>query len=62
MPGGATPDGDYAGGAMAEEIDNSLHHLTQQDRKAIAVYVMSLPPVEHAVQKKDKKRKKEKYE
>ncbi len=60
---GATPDGDYAGGAMAEEIDNSLHHLTQEDRKAIAVYVMSLPPVEQAVPKeKKKKRKKEEYE
>lgn len=60
---GATPDGDYAGGAMAEEIDNSLHYLTREDRKAIAVYVMSLPAVEHAVQKKKKKkRRQDEYE
>ena len=46
---GAMPDGDYAGGAMADVIDNSLSHLTIDDRKAIAVYVMSLPAMEGVV-------------
>lgn len=60
---GMTPDGDYAGGAMAEEIDNSTSHLTPKDRQAIAVYIMSLPPIEHSVQKnKKKQRKKAEYE
>jgi mono/diheme cytochrome c family protein len=43
---GATPGGDYAGDAMAEVIDNSTSHLTQDDRRAIAIYIKSLPVVE----------------
>ena len=45
---GATPDGDYAGDAMAEVIDNSTSHLPNEDRRAIAVYLKSLPAVETA--------------
>lgn len=63
---GAMPDGDYAGDAMAEVIDNSLSQLTKDDRKAIAVYVMSLPAVQsvaHAHNPKQKKPKtKNEYE
>jgi mono/diheme cytochrome c family protein len=44
---GMTPDGDFAGDAMADVIDNSTSHLTADDRRAIAVYIKSLPPVEH---------------
>jgi mono/diheme cytochrome c family protein len=59
---GAKPDGDYAGDAMAEVIDNNLKHLTKEDRKAIASYVLSLPPIEHALHKKKAaKKKKEEY-
>jgi mono/diheme cytochrome c family protein len=54
---GAMPDGDYAGDAMAEVIDNSLSHLTNDDRKAIAIYVMSLPAVESAVPEHKHRRK-----
>jgi mono/diheme cytochrome c family protein len=43
---GATPDGDYAGDAMAEIIDNSTSRLTSDDRRAIAIYIKSLPAVE----------------
>ncbi|BAV33648.1 cytochrome C [Sulfuricaulis limicola] len=43
---GATPDGDFAGDAMAEIIDNSTSQLTGDDRRAIAVYIKSLPAVE----------------
>lgn len=42
---GELPDGDYAGGAMAEVIDNGLRHLTGADRTAIAEYILSLPPL-----------------
>ena len=57
---GAMPDGDYAGDAMAEVIDNSLSHLTKDDRKAIAVYVMSLPSVESVAHERKPRKKKPK--
>ena len=57
---GATPDGDYAGDAMAEIIDNSTSHLTQDDRRAIAVYIKSQPAVETKRQERDRKEKKPK--
>lgn len=53
---GATPDGDYAGDAMAEIIDNSSSHLTKDDRHAIATYIKSLPALEQAVRKEKKKK------
>ncbi len=57
---GMTPDGDFAGGLMAELIDHGLKHLTPQDRGALVDYLRALPPIEHAVRKargKDGKRK-----
>jgi mono/diheme cytochrome c family protein len=42
---GMMPDGDYAGGAMAEVINNTSP-LSGQDRAAIATYIAALPPVE----------------
>lgn len=45
MEDGQLPDGDYAGGAMVDVIDNGLSKLTAQDRKAIAQYIMSLRPL-----------------
>lgn len=42
---GMTPDGDFAGDAMAEVIDNNTSHLTKEDRRAIAVYLRSQPAV-----------------
>jgi len=60
---GLTPDGDSAGDLMAEVIDNGLQYLRKDDLAAIAEYVLSLPPVEHAVRKADKKpAKKEEFE
>ncbi|HSD95582.1 MAG TPA: cytochrome c [Sulfuricaulis sp.] len=59
---GLMPDGDYAGDAMAEVIDNSTSHLTHDDRRAIAIYIKSLPAVEQAARKQKKeKNKKEEY-
>jgi hypothetical protein len=44
-------------------IDNGLKYLRKEDLAAMADYVLSLPPVEHAVRKADKKPvKKEEYE
>ena len=54
---GLTPDGDSAGDLMAKVIDNGLRYLTQDDLRAIAAYIRSLPPVEHAVRKPKKKEK-----
>jgi len=41
---GFLPDGDVAGGAMTEVIDQSTSHLTDADRSAIAAYLCPLPP------------------
>jgi mono/diheme cytochrome c family protein len=42
---GMTPDGDFAGGPMADVISNTSL-LSVEDRAAIAAYIASLPPVE----------------
>jgi hypothetical protein len=46
---GMDPDGDFAGGLMAEVIDQGTSHLPKEDLEAIATYILSLPPVRHAV-------------
>lgn len=43
---GLLPDGDVAGGAMAEVVRNSTSKLTAEDRAAIAAYLKSIPPLE----------------
>ncbi|OGI37764.1 MAG: cytochrome C [Candidatus Muproteobacteria bacterium RBG_16_64_10] len=52
---GMTPEGDFAGERMAEIIDRSTSRLTPDDREAIATYLLSLPPVEHATRKEKQK-------
>ena len=52
---GMTPDGDFAGGLMAEVIDDSLQYLRKDDLAAIAEYIQSQPAIEHALRKADKK-------
>lgn len=42
---GYRPDGDVAGGVMAEIIDESLRHLTGEDRVALVEYLMTVPAV-----------------
>lgn len=42
---GMTPDGDFAGSGMGEVIRNSTSKLTPEDRRAIAVYLKSVPAV-----------------
>jgi mono/diheme cytochrome c family protein len=59
---GTTLSGDSSGGKMARIIDNSLSQLPASDRKAIAVYLLSLKLVENKIKKKKKKREKEEFE
>lgn len=40
---GATPDGDFVGGAMAEIVRNT-GRLADDDRRAIAAYLKTVPP------------------
>lgn len=44
---GMDPDGDFAGGTMADIIAEGTGHLTDEDREAIAEYLLSLEPVDH---------------
>lgn len=46
---GMLPDGDFAGGLMADVIDDGLSYLTEEDVNAIAEFIMTLPPVRHDV-------------
>jgi mono/diheme cytochrome c family protein len=51
---GSKPDGDVAGGLMAEVIDGTLagyKDLTQADRRAIAQYLRSIPAVRNVISK-----------
>ena len=54
---GATPGGDYTGSLMAEVIDEGLRYLSQDDLRAIARYIHTLPPIEHAVKRKKRKKR-----
>ncbi len=42
---GMLPNGDFAGDSMSDVIEDSTSHLTPEDRKAIGVYIQSLPPL-----------------
>ncbi len=42
---GEQPDGDYAGSLMADVIDKGTDLLSASDRRAIAIYILSLPPL-----------------
>jgi len=48
---GAMPDGDYAGGEMAEVIDEGLSRLDRSDLEAMAEYLRSLPPITHRIER-----------
>ena len=44
LQSGQTPDFDWVGSGMGEVVNNSTSKLTDDDRRAIAVYLKSLPP------------------
>ncbi len=45
LASGMDPDFDFAGGAMAEVVEESTSHLSGEDRQAVAVYLKSLKPL-----------------
>ncbi|MEE8242240.1 MAG: cytochrome c [candidate division NC10 bacterium] len=51
---GFKPSGDNVEGLMAEMIDNGFKHLSDDDLRAIAVYLRSLPPVRNEVPSREK--------
>jgi mono/diheme cytochrome c family protein len=54
---GNRPDGDVAGGLMGEVIEGTLsgyRDLTKEDRRAIAQYLKSIPPIQNKVEKAKK--------
>jgi mono/diheme cytochrome c family protein len=50
---GMDPDGDFAGSSMADVIKEGTSFLTAEDRRAIAVYIMSLEPIRHDLGERD---------
>lgn len=44
---GELPDGDYAGGAMVDVIDNSTSMMTGEDLQALVKYILSVPAVDN---------------
>lgn len=42
---GFYPDGDVAGSGMGAVVQDSTRHLSDEDREAIAAYLLSLPPL-----------------
>ncbi len=45
LDSGLMPDGDFDGAEMADVIENSTSKMTAADRRAIAIYLKSLPPI-----------------
>ncbi len=44
---GELPDGDYAGGAMVDVIDNSTSLMDPADLQAVVAYILSVPAVDN---------------
>ncbi len=51
---GATPDGDYTGGEMAEVIDEGLSRLDRSDLEAMAEFLRSVPAVTNLVERPER--------
>jgi mono/diheme cytochrome c family protein len=52
---GSLPDGDEFGSLMADVVEHGTSKLTAADRRAIAVYLKSLKPVENRISSDEKK-------
>ncbi|HYB10683.1 MAG TPA: cytochrome c [Alphaproteobacteria bacterium] len=48
---GLTPGGDSLGASMGGVVNESTSKLSPEDRMAIAIYLRSLPPIQHRVSK-----------
>ena len=51
---GDTPDGDFAEGLMSEVIEHGYAKTSEDDLKAVAVYLKTLKPIVHKLEKKKK--------
>jgi mono/diheme cytochrome c family protein len=49
LSSGRLPDGGYTGPLMAEVLGSSSMSLTAEDRRALEVYLQSLPPIYHDI-------------
>lgn len=59
---GMTPTGDFAGGAMAEVIDNGLKYLRDDDLDALVHYIRSVPKVSNRIGKPRAKKQTSEWE
>lgn len=50
---GMDPDGDFAGGAMGDVISEGTSHLTDEDRRALVIYLRALEPIGNTVSPSD---------
>lgn len=50
---GMDPDGDFAGGPMGDVISEGTSHLSDEDRRALVVYLLALEPIENRVSPAD---------
>lgn len=50
LKSGFKPDYDNVQGVMAEAIDHGYKYLTDEDRAAIAAYILSQPPIENLIE------------
>ena len=51
---GMLPDGDFIGNPMGEVVDETTSRLSDTDLKAVILYLRSLKPVRHRVERKKK--------
>lgn len=51
LENGTLPDGDVAGGLMAEVIEHGTGRLPAEDRRAMTAYIRSLTPIVHKVRR-----------
>lgn len=49
LKSGTKPDWERADGLMWEAVSDGYKHLTDEDLRAMAVYINSLPPIEHYI-------------
>ena len=54
LKSGMLPDGDFVGDVMGEVVDETTGRLKVADLKAIILYLRSLPPVFHRLERKKK--------
>ena len=62
LKSGMTPTGDFAGGTMAEVIDNGLKYLRDDDLDALIHYLRSVPRISNRIGKPNAKKQTSEWE